>query len=130
MPNHIHGIVAITPTLPTNRRGARLAPEPIKSPEISESPEISAPSQQQNHRKPKSLSTFIAGFKAAVTKQIKDKCIDQNPHIWQRNYYESIIRDEDQLYNIRQYIVDNPMKWNEDPENTPDRSTLLIELKF
>ena len=38
--------------------------------------------------------------------------------VWQRNYYERIIRDERELLQIRQYIIDNPLKWDED-ENHP-----------
>jgi putative transposase len=37
--------------------------------------------------------------------------------LWQRNYYEYIIRNERELDDIRQYIVDNPAKWHEDVEN-------------
>ncbi len=36
---------------------------------------------------------------------------------WQRNYYEHIIRDEDDLNNIREYITENPVKWEFDREN-------------
>ena len=41
--------------------------------------------------------------------------------VWQRNYYERIIRDEDELNRVRTYIHDNPSRWEEDPEN-PSRS--------
>jgi hypothetical protein len=41
-----------------------------------------------------------------------------NGKLWQRNYYEHIIRDEKELNKIRQYIVDNPLKWDSD-ENNP-----------
>jgi hypothetical protein len=37
--------------------------------------------------------------------------------LWQRNYYEHIVRDEDELNRIRAYIVNNPLNWNEDPDN-------------
>ena len=37
--------------------------------------------------------------------------------LWQRNYYEHIIRDETDLNGIRRYIVDNPARWMEDAEN-------------
>ncbi|MFQ5344058.1 MAG: hypothetical protein ACE5F6_21150, partial [Anaerolineae bacterium] len=37
--------------------------------------------------------------------------------LWQRNYYEHIIRDEASLTHIRQYILDNPARWAVDPEN-------------
>jgi REP element-mobilizing transposase RayT len=36
---------------------------------------------------------------------------------WQRNYYEHIIRDENDLNSIREYIIINPVKWHVDPEN-------------
>jgi hypothetical protein len=42
--------------------------------------------------------------------------------VWQRNYYEHIIRDEESLNRIRQYITDNPIRWEFDPEN-PDAKT-------
>ena len=37
--------------------------------------------------------------------------------IWQKNYYEHIIRNDNELNNIRQYIHDNPNQWDEDKEN-------------
>lgn len=37
--------------------------------------------------------------------------------VWQRNYYEHIVRDEESLVRIRRYIIDNPARWEEDPEN-------------
>ena len=40
---------------------------------------------------------------------------------WQRNYYEHVIRDEDELNIIRQYIRDNPLKWGQDPDNPANR---------
>jgi REP element-mobilizing transposase RayT len=37
--------------------------------------------------------------------------------LWQRNYYERIIRDEEELNLKRLYIVENPLRWAEDPDN-------------
>lgn len=37
--------------------------------------------------------------------------------LWQRNYYERVIRDEEELNRIREYIIDNPLHWDDDPEN-------------
>jgi REP element-mobilizing transposase RayT len=107
MPNHLHGIVIIvgnlmdgnildTRDVNTNILGAR-----------------NAPLQQ----KPNSLSSFIAGFKSAVTKQINLLRNNQDFPIWQRNYYESIIRDEKALTAIREYILNNPCHWQNDPDN-------------
>ena len=108
MPNHLHGIVVIN-----NKLGASLAP------------------LQEDQRKPKSLSSFIGGFKSSVTKRIKTICEHSNPVIWQRNYYEIIVRDEKQLNQIRQYMINNPQAWNEDPEKNDNLSTeILTDLHF
>lgn len=45
--------------------------------------------------------------------------VDRFP-VWQRNYYEHVIRNDDELNRIRQYIIDNPARWAED-ENNPER---------
>jgi REP element-mobilizing transposase RayT len=38
-------------------------------------------------------------------------------HVWQRNYYERVIRDDDELERVREYILDNPRKWDQDKYN-------------
>jgi REP element-mobilizing transposase RayT len=70
--------------------------------------------------KPKSIGSLIAGFKSACTKRINDMRNARGTPVWQRNYYEHVIRDEDDLNRIRQYIHDNPARWVED-ENNPER---------
>jgi putative transposase len=59
----------------------------------------------------------MAGFKSACTKRINDL---QNTHglrVWQRNYYERIIRNDDELNAVRTYIENNPKNWHDDEEN-------------
>jgi REP element-mobilizing transposase RayT len=63
------------------------------------------------------LGSFVAGFKSAVTKRINTMRRTPGLPVWQRNYYEHIIRDERELDRIRRYIADNPLRWHEDPEN-------------
>lgn len=111
MPNHLHGIVVIN-----NKLGASLAP--LRGDECGK-------------RKPKSLSSFIGGFKSSVTKRINTICEHSDSVIWQRNYYEIIVRDEKQLNQIRQYMINNPQTWDEDPEKNDNLSTeILIDLHF
>ena len=58
-------------------------------------------------------------------------CPQPNPLIWQRNYYESIVGDEKQLARIREYILNNPQKWEEEPEKPQtDSQELLIDFIF
>jgi hypothetical protein len=48
---------------------------------------------------------------------IKEKKIDVIGKFWQRNYYEHVIRNEDEMNKIREYIKNNPLKWSLDREN-------------
>ena len=68
-------------------------------------------------RPPRSLSSFIGGYKSAVTKRINVLRGVPGAPVWQRNYYEHIIRNEDDLEAIRHYILTNPSRWHEDREN-------------
>lgn len=98
MPNHLHGIIGIVGNgrgmachAPTNRHFGK----PV----------------------PKSLSTIIGSFKSAVTKRINQFQNASSLSIWQRNYHEHIIRNQDELHRIREYIVNNPFQWQFDREN-------------
>jgi hypothetical protein len=68
-------------------------------------------------RSPRSLGSFIAGFKASATKCINAARGTPGALVWQRNYHEHTIRNEDSLNRIRQYILDNPARWSMDREN-------------
>jgi putative transposase len=64
------------------------------------------------HVIPRSIGSIIRGFKIGVTKWFR-----QNTdvyRVWQRNFYEHIIRNDEACNRIRQYIMDNPLKWKED----------------
>jgi hypothetical protein len=82
-------------------------------------PTINAPTQtiqpnNTNTPKPKSLGRLIGAFKTVSTKQINILRDAPGTPIWQRNYYEHIIRDRDALAKIREYIVNNPFAWEID----------------
>ena len=74
---------------------------------------------------PTRLGTIVGLFKSECTKQIRRTL--KNPHIiiWQRNYYENIIRTENDLNKIRQYIQDNPKTWDRDRNNPKNYPTGL-----
>ena len=120
MPNHVHGVLVLT-----DRVGATHAsPTPV-------------PGQRLPVHGPKSgsVGAAIGSFKAATTKRVNalrrgqgDACVapthlsDLLPSppegpLWQRNYYEHIIRNEAALNRIRAYIIENPVRWSHDPEN-------------
>ena len=98
MPNHVHGIILVGDKGKTGM-----------SPVISES-------RPENPGKltSDSLGTVVGQFKGVVTKRANRQSLAPASRIWQRNFYEHIIRDEDSLNMIRAYIVENPLRWSED----------------
>ena len=70
-----------------------------------------------------SLSDVVHRFKSFTTATYR-KCVEKlnwppfPGKLWQRNYYEHIIRNEDELNRIREYILNNPLQWDND-ENNP-----------
>ena len=64
---------------------------------------------------------MMSGFKSAATKRINALRGTPDAPVWQRNYYEHVIRNESALRRIRQYIANNPAGWSVEPENTAVR---------
>lgn len=60
------------------------------------------------------LPDIVGQFKSFLTKRYNLLYKTQNILLWQRNYYEHIIRDEDDFLKICQYIDENPIKWQDD----------------
>ena len=101
MPNHLHGINWIMESVGAD--GVR----PTK-------PDAHRASLRLR-RAPRSLGSFIAGFKASATSRAVREL--NMTGIWQRNYYEHIIRNDRELNNVRWYIVNNPLNWQLDRDN-------------
>ncbi len=97
MPNHFHAIVFL-------RRGAGVAGEPQTVRGFKGSPR-------------RSLSALVQGFKASTTRRINLTEGAACSPVWQRNYYERVLRDDGELHRAREYIIDNPRKWSEDVNN-------------
>ena len=101
MPNHVHGIIIIIESVGTDYN-------------------LSLQRKTRQNRfqniTPKSLSYIIATFKSAVSRQI-NRIGTGNDFAWQSRFYDHIIRNENELYRIKQYIQNNPLKWELDREN-------------
>ena len=63
------------------------------------------------------VGAVVRGFKSATTRRINEMRSTTGVQVWQRNYYEHVIRNEEELRGVRQYIEDNPAKWALDEEN-------------
>jgi REP element-mobilizing transposase RayT len=92
MPNHFHGIIIITDSVGATRR---VAPT-------------------RHTLQSKSLGAIIGQFKSIVTKRIMKIPTASDYPIWQRNYHEHIIRNEQSLDHIRTYVAANPSLWADD----------------
>ena len=131
MPNHLHGIIIIKDvghdaSVRAHSRAPLHSHPPLchTSRNHTESDQNRSPLQQHAllYRRPKSIGSFVAGFKSAATKHINHHRNTPYMPVWQRNYWEHIIRNESDLHKIREYIVNNPLQWTLDEEN-PDRTT-------
>jgi putative transposase len=94
MPNHVHGIIIL------NVGAKDILP-------------------LQHHGTSGTIGSIIRGFKIGITKWARQeavgaKNISPPRSVWQRNYYEHIIRNEPELNKIREYIINNPLNWEAD----------------
>ncbi len=71
------------------------------------------PAPTKNH----GLPEIVRGFKTYSAKKINKSSNTPGLPLWQRNYYDHIIRNEKSLEETREYIVSNPLKWDNDDEN-------------
>ena len=116
MPNHVHGIVVITGKCGRGDTvGARHA-LPLQG---SNQPPHHEQITKQAFGKPvpRSLPTIVGSFKSAAARRINLLHDTPAASLWQRNYYERIIRDEKDLNRIREYIDCNPQMWETDEDN-------------
>ena len=106
MPDHMHGIVIIQSV------GAH-----------GRAPAVITPNGRAHSRAPlrptRSLGSFIAQFKAAVTARVNAMRGMPGEPVWQRGYYEHVIRHEQELTAARAYICDNPAAWSLSEEYPP-----------
>ncbi len=107
MPNHLHGILVFDN--PTVGASGSLALEPNTP--STKGRATGTPLQNA------SLGNVIGQFKSVVTKKYNKLQNNKGIKIWQRGYYERIVRNERELNAIRQYIQENPIRWVEDRDN-------------
>jgi len=98
MPNHVHGLVAI-----------HAETEPSES------------KRKPSELRPGSLGAIIGPFKAAVTRAARADGIIGGDPVWQRGFWEHIVRGPEALERIQRYIVENPSRWPYDSQNRDRR---------
>jgi REP element-mobilizing transposase RayT len=103
MPNHIHGIITLGVGAKHSLNFANASPLPA------------------NGTQSGSLGAIIQNFKSISTRKINAQRAMPGIPVWQRNYWERIVRDESELGHIRQYIANNPRRWAFDRANPQPR---------
>lgn len=105
MPNHIHGIIELGKDV--NDGGVEV--EGVEN--LQPQPQ---PQRRNEFQKiiPRSIGSIVKGVKIGVTKWFRQNTSVKT--VWQRDYYDIIIRNDQAYQRISDYIVDNPAKWKED----------------
>ncbi len=106
MPNHVHGILVLA----QDSRGRGTA--------------CRTPTERFGQPVPGSLPTLIRSFKSAATRVINKLRDTPGGRVWQRGYYERVIRNERELNAVRRYTAYNPLRRALDPENPANADRL------
>jgi REP element-mobilizing transposase RayT len=140
MPNHIHAILRIdnnvgshgqinnnvgshgqiNNNVETHGRASLLpspSPFPFPSPPSPFPPSpfpFPSPPSPPPYRSPKSISSFVAGFKSSTTKLINELRNTPKSAVWQSRFHDHIIRNNNEYWRIAHYIANNPLKWADD----------------
>jgi len=92
MPNHVHGLLVLS----------------------------EGDGDTSEVRRCPNLNTVVGAFKSAATRRVNSLWNTAGASVWQRSYYERVVRTDGALERIREYVVGNPAAWDRD-EETPDR---------
>ena len=122
MPNHIHGILWIKDVGARHSvKAVSATPDSGMGRHLERTQDILTNASPLPAGPPSgSLGVIVGNFKAVTARRINRLRQVSGAPVWQRNYYERVIRDEQELNVVRQYIGDNPACWAEDMEN-PNR---------
>jgi putative transposase len=109
MPNHVHGIIHIQSDRDNGVVGAQRR---------------CAPTASIRNVAPRSLGAIVRAFKSATTMRVNALRGTRRAPLWQRNYHDRVIRDDDERTRIRTYIHDNPARGPDDEDNLAIRALM------
>jgi putative transposase len=138
MPNHMHGIIEIknetvgaqhaapalednttnSTTIQINRviQATQAREVPLFHQDVPQLGQEASPPPGHTNVVAGSLGAIVRSFKSAATKRINEARGTPAEAVWQRNYFDRIIRNDQALRTIRAYINQNPLAWDTDPE--------------
>jgi REP element-mobilizing transposase RayT len=111
MPNHVHGIIVLV--------GAGLALPNQDGPKgaASSAPTLGSHGRKGAASSAPTLGDVVRAFKSISAIHVNRLLMRAGRPLWQRNYFEHVIRDEDELNHLREYVANNPLQWALDLEN-------------
>ncbi|NUJ97323.1 hypothetical protein HGA92_00875 [Candidatus Gracilibacteria bacterium] len=112
MPNHLHLIIMVS----YRRDNSGIVSTEQNVGIVSTTTMKTA--ENRNNRRNMLIPKIVGKFKMITAKQINILKNSVGNKLWQSNYYDRIIRNEDELQRIRKYIIENPLKWEFDKNNT------------
>ncbi len=120
MPNHLHGIVWLVSNGERRDEASLATPWQTEDSSFGERGGQDMTTMGMPHPyklESGSLGAIVGNFKSVTARRINRMRHTPSAPVWQRNYYERIIRNERELNAIRQYVLNNPTTWDEDSEN-------------
>jgi putative transposase len=117
MPNHVHGILVIRSRLDEEIAGKNV---PCRGEAGLARKGVTRVVSTGVAVRSSTLGTIVGSYKSAVTRAVNAARGKTGNAVWQRGYYEHVVRDENELNRIREYVSSNPLAWHLDKEN-PDR---------
>ncbi len=134
MPNHVHGIVWLPARSNVRRRPTDVGAQrpQYRNAVRPPTPPRQPPTDRFRGAAPLptaeagSLGAVVRAFKSASTIRLNRLRETPGGRVWQRGYHDRIIRDEAELARVRQYIRENPAKWDEDPNNVSGHAALVV----
>ena len=112
MPNHIHGIMIIDNNdIPASAGVVETGLKPVSTRTTTPIP------TQTTNKKQHGLFEFVRAFKTFSSRRINELRLSPGTSVWQSRFYDRIVRDENELNRIREYIQNNPINWKNDDLN-------------
>lgn len=141
MPNHIHGIIVLVGAglVPARDGAGQIGDDPIRATTRVAPTALARRFLQVPDGDPTRATTRVAptvggvvGALKSITTVLYTRGVNQSGwpafrgRVWQRNYYEHVIRDETSLHGIREYVLNNPLQWALDRENPANVGAGLV----
>ncbi|MDQ3024856.1 MAG: hypothetical protein M3R04_10865 [bacterium] len=114
MPNHFHALIWLNILSPPAYLAATHSLQALAG-RACAAPTVLTPTLESN---PARLPKVMNSFKSAVTREVNKRRSSPGETLWLDDYYDRVVRTEEELHEVRKYILENPLAWHYDRENS------------